>query len=123
VRSIARDLGQVLGCFAHVRSLRRIWSGPFDAEDALSFDQLDAMAKSSELDAHVLPLESALSDLPELRATAEGCQRLRNGNPGMVLATDLEYGDVCWASYEGRAVAIGRYKSGELHPTRVLLQN
>lgn len=123
VRSVARDLGQVLGCFAHVRSLRRIWSGPFDAEDALAFDQLDAMAKSPDLDAHVLPLENALCELPELRTTTEGCQRLRNGNPGMVLATDVEYGDVCWASYEGRAVAIGRYKSGELHPTRVLLQD
>lgn len=31
VRSIARDLGAALGCFAHVRELRRIWSGPFDA--------------------------------------------------------------------------------------------
>lgn len=120
VRSIARDLGQSLGCFAHVRNLRRIWSGPFDAEDGLSLDDIDRMAKQPELDSHILPLETALSDVPEVKATAEGAARLRNGNPGMVLATDVEYGETCWASYDGSAVAIGRYKSGELHPARVL---
>jgi tRNA pseudouridine55 synthase len=45
--------------------------------------------------------------------------RLRNGNPGEVLATDAGFGDVAWASFEGRAVAIGRYMSGLLHPDRV----
>lgn len=120
VRSIARDLGAVLGCHAHVRSLRRLWSGPFDVEDGLSLEQIDALAKSPALDGHLLPLEVALCDLPEVKATAEGAQKLRNGNPGMVLAHGVEYGDECWASFEGHAVAIGRYKSGELHPARVL---
>lgn len=120
VRSIARDLGEALGCHAHVRNLRRIWSGPFDAEDGLSIERIEAMARSEELDAHVLPLEIALAELPEVKATAEGARKLRNGNPGMVLAHDIEHGDECWASHDGHAVAIGRYKSGELHPARVL---
>lgn len=120
VRSIARDLGNALGCHAHVRVLRRVWSGPFDAEDGLTLDQVDALARSPELDSHLLPLETALTDLPEVKATDQGAARLRNGNPGMVLASDVEYGDTCWASFEGRAVAIGTYKSGELCPTRVL---
>ena len=38
VRSIARDLGQVLGCLGHVTELRRMWSGPFDLEDEVSLD-------------------------------------------------------------------------------------
>ena len=37
----------------------------------------------------------------------------------MVIARDVEYGDECWAAFEGRAVAVGRFKSGELHPSRV----
>ena len=123
VRAIARDLGKALGCLGHVRELRRVWSGPFDAEDGLSLETIDSLAKSPDLDTHLLPVEIALSDLPELKTTAEGATRLQNGNPGMVLASDVEYGNTCWASYDGRAVAIGIYKSGELHPTRVLLHS
>lgn len=119
VRSIARDLGAALGCFGHVRELRRIWSGPFDATDGITLDQIETLAHTPELDAFVRPLEEGLQDLPEVRATPEGAAKMRNGNPGMVFASDVEYGDECWASLDGRAVAVGRYKSGELHPNRV----
>ena len=119
VRSIARDLGNELGCLGHVRNLRRVWSGPFDVADAITLDQVEALAQSPELDQHLLPLEKGLDDLPEVKATAEGAMRLRNGNPGMVFASDVEYGDECWASFDGQAVAVGRYKAGELHPSRV----
>ncbi len=122
VRSIARDLGEALGCLGHVRQLRRTWSGPFDATDGLTVEQIDALAKTPDLDAHILPLEVALNGLPEVRCTEQGATRLRNGNPGMVLADGIEYGDTCWASQDGRAVAIGLYKAGELHPARVLNQ-
>jgi tRNA pseudouridine55 synthase len=122
VRSIARDLGEALGCKGHVLRLRRVWSGPFEAEGALSYEQIEALAKTPELDAHVLPLEVGLADLPEVKATAEGAAKLRNGNPGMVFASDVEYGDECWASYQGKAVAVGVYKAGELHPSRVFNQ-
>ena len=119
VRSIARDLGTALGCHGHVRELRRIWSGPFEAEDGITIEQIDEMAKTPELDSYLRPLEEGLADLPELKCSPEGAQRLRNGNPGMVYPGDAEYGDEAWASFEGRAVAVGVYKSGELHPSRV----
>ncbi|MEW9919884.1 tRNA pseudouridine(55) synthase TruB [Marimonas sp. MJW-29] len=119
VRAIARDLGRALGCLGHVRDLRRIWSGPFEASDGLTLDRIEALARTPELDAHLLPLEAGLADLPEVRATPEGATRLRNGNPGMVIAQDVEYGEECWASFEGQAVAVGRFKAGELHPSRV----
>ncbi|QFT58548.1 tRNA pseudouridine synthase B [Sulfitobacter sp. THAF37] len=119
VRSIARDLGQKLGCLGHVRDLRRIWSGPFDAAEGLTMDRIEDLARTPELDSHLRPLEDGLDDLPEVKATAEGATRLRNGNPGMVIATDVEYGDECWASFDGQAVAVGRFKAGELHPSRV----
>ncbi len=121
VRSIARDLGETLGCHGHVKELRRIWSGPFEAEDGLSIEQIDEMAKTEALDDYLHPLETGLSDLPELKCTPEGATRLRNGNPGMVLASDVEYGDEAWASLDGKAVAVGIYKSGELHPSRVFV--
>jgi tRNA pseudouridine55 synthase len=120
VRSIARDLGAALGCHGHVRALRRTWSGPFEASEGISLAEVDTLAKTPELDTHLRPVEAALSDLPEVRATAEGAARLRNGNPGLVLASDIEYGETAWASHEGKPLAIGRFKSGELHPTRVL---
>ena len=119
VRSIARDLGEALGCFGHVRELRRIWSGPFDAADGISLEQINELAKQPELDTYLRPLEEGLQDLPQVSATPEGAVRMSNGNPGMVMASDVEYGDECWASLDGKAVAVGCYKAGELHPSRV----
>ncbi len=119
VRAIARDLGQALGCLGHVESLRRIWSGPFDAKDGIDMQQIETLAKTPEIDALLQPLETGLAELPELPCTPEGAARLRHGNPGLVLNANVEYGDEAWASLDGRAVAVGIYKSGELHPTRV----
>ncbi|TCP61579.1 tRNA pseudouridine synthase B [Rhodovulum bhavnagarense] len=119
VRSIARDLGEALGCLGHVVSLRRIWSGPFDAEDGITLGLIDELAKTPELDDYLRPLEEGLADLPELRTTPEGAARMRNGNPGIVITAEAEYGDEAWASLDGQAVAVGIYKAGELHPSRV----
>jgi tRNA pseudouridine55 synthase len=121
VRSIARDLGEALGCHGHVLRLRRVWSGPFDAEEGLSLEQIDALARTPELDAYLRPLEEGLADLPELSCTPEAAAKLRNGNPAMVIASGVEYGDECWVSCNGEAVAVGRYKSGEVHPSRVFV--
>jgi tRNA pseudouridine55 synthase len=119
VRAIARDLGAALGCHGHVVTLRRLWSGPFDAGDGVSMETIEALARTGDLDAHIRPLEEGLSDLPMVTATPEGAARLRNGNPGMVIARDVEYGEECWAAWEGRALAVGHYRAGELHPVRV----
>jgi len=119
VRSVARDLGQKLGCYGHVLQLRRIWSGPFDATDGLTLDQIDKLARTPELETHLLPLETGLADLPMVTCTPQGAARLRNGNPGMVVAHDIDYGEECWASFEGQPLAVGRFKAGELHPSRV----
>lgn len=120
VRSIARDLGALLGCHAHVVALRRIWSGPFEADDAVTLDQVEDQARSEAIDALLLPVALGLADLPELTCTDQGRARLKNGNPGQVLpGPEVEYGDEAWASYQGRPVAVGIYRAGELHPTRV----
>ncbi|MGR3712701.1 MAG: tRNA pseudouridine(55) synthase TruB [Shimia sp.] len=122
VRSIARDLGEALGCHGHVRELRRIWSGPFDAADGQTLETIESMAKQPELDQFLRPLEEGLGDLPEVKTTPEGATRLRNGNPGMVIASGVDYGEECWASLDGQAIAVGIYKAGELHPNRVFVR-
>lgn len=121
VRAIARDLGRALGCLGHVVTLRRTWSGPFEVEDALSWETLEAEARTDALDAHLQPVEIGLADLPELQTTQEGATRLSNGNPGFVYPGGAEYGDEAWASLEGRAIAVGTVKGGELHPSRVFV--
>ncbi len=121
VRSIARDMGAKLECFGHVVQLRRVWAGPFEIADSIPFEKLDALAKDPALDAFLLPLSAGLNDLEELHCTPEGAAKLRNGNPGMVIAANVEYGEEVWASLDGIPVAIGVYKGGELHPNRVFV--
>lgn len=118
VRAIARDLGEKLGCYAHVQHLRRIWSGPFDVEEGVTLEQIEALARSEEIDTLLLPLEIGLSDLPQLTCTDLGATRLKNGNPGEVI-TSAEYGEECWAAHDGTPVAVGIYRGGTLHPHRV----
>ena len=119
VRSIARDLGEALGCYGHVTQLRRLWSGPFESQDGITYEALEKLARTPELETWIRPIREGLTDLPEVVATDFGAARLRNGNPGQVIAQSLEYGDEAWASFGGEILAIGRYKGGELHPSRV----
>ncbi|HHW34760.1 MAG TPA: tRNA pseudouridine(55) synthase TruB [Paracoccus solventivorans] len=119
VRAIARDLGRALGCLGHVHSLRRVWSGPFDVADAIPFERIDRAAQA-ELEAALLPIQAAL-DLPQMRASDQGAARIANGNPGQVL-DHADYGAEVWVSHQGRAIAIGRYMGGEVHPSRVFVR-
>ena len=121
VRSIARDLGESLVCFGHVRELRRIWSGPFDVKEGISIEQIDDLAKTPEIDALLKPMTAGLTGIPEVTCSADVATRLKNGNPGMVIASGLDYGDTCWASFNGQPIAIGTFKGGELHPSRVFV--
>lgn len=121
VRSIARDLGQALGCLGHVEWLRREWSGPFEASRGVTMETVEAEAKTDALDGRLLPLELGLQDLPEFTATPEGAVRLRNGNPGQVIG-HADWGTEGWASLDGLAVAVGHYRGGELHPSRVFVR-
>lgn len=117
VRAIARDLGRALGCLGHVLVLRRIWSGPFEAASGIAFDKIDR-ANQAQLEAALLPLQSALSELPELHATEMGEIRILNGNPGQVTG-HAEFGTEVWVSRQGRPLCIGNYMGGEVQPSRV----
>ena len=87
--------------------------------EALLEDQarFDAVADAFQPD---IIVQDNVSAFPALKAASpEGAVRLKNGNPGMVFSSTAQYGDEAWASYQGRPVAVGIYKAGELHPSRV----
>lgn len=117
VRSIARDLGRQLGCLGHVARLRRVWSGPFDVEDGVVFERIDRDTQGW-VEAQLRPLETALVDLPMLRATPEGARRIRNGNPGEVTG-GADWGELVWVADADGPVCIGRYQGGAVQPERV----
>ena len=121
VRAIARDLGDSLGCYAHVLNLRRVWAGPFNLKSCITLKTIESFAKTLEIDQFLLPLEEGLTDLPKGTTNAEGAAKLRNGNSAVCFA-NADYGDEIWASYDGKAQAIGHFKSGEIHPKRVIIQ-
>jgi tRNA pseudouridine55 synthase len=120
VRAVARDLGRELGCLGHVERLRRVWSGPFDLAQAVTMERVEALARTPELDPLLLPLEAGLGDLPVCRVTEIAATRIRNGNSAEVVSSEAEFGGQAWAAHRGRPLALGQYRAGQFHPSRVL---
>ncbi|MEC6908210.1 tRNA pseudouridine(55) synthase TruB [Photobacterium piscicola] len=90
IRTIVDDLGEMLGCGAHVTYLRRTGVSNFPYERMVTIEQLQAMldqAKADEiepgtvLDALLLPTDTAVQDLPEVNITAEAAVHVLHGNP------------------------------------------
>jgi len=72
VRSLAEDLGKVLGCGAHVAELRRIKSGPYEVAVSVTIAELEKMKEEgglAPLDALLLPVESSIADWPAINLT------------------------------------------------------
>ncbi len=84
VRSLARDLGERLGCGAHLSALRRTWVDPFLRPQMHTLEELAqilADGGQAALDRHLLPLEQGLSALPAAVLDPVQAQRLRHGQP------------------------------------------
>ena len=79
IRSLAHDLGQRLGCGAHLASLRRVAAGPFHADAALSLQELATLAGTGELERHLPHARTLLPELPSTTADAQTAGRMRNG--------------------------------------------
>ena len=121
VRSIARDLGERLGCLGHVAALRRLWSGPFTLEGAVTWPEIEAGEAGGEaLAGRLLPVAAALAGIPELACPPHAAERLRNGNP-VPMPGPLAEGATAWASAAGVPLAIGTWRGGVLYPSRVLV--
>ncbi len=86
VRTLAEDIGEALGCGAHVTALRRTGVGPYDADGMVTLDELEAQAEQGQesLDARLLPLETALAHWPEVRLNPDSTFYMRQGQPVLV---------------------------------------
>src|ERR1700733_6231211 len=80
VRSVAHDLGKVLGCGAHLARLRRIAAGPFTLREALTLEEVCAQAAAGTLDRCLPHPRPLLPELPATTADLWVAGRLRNGN-------------------------------------------
>ncbi|MGH7681295.1 MAG: tRNA pseudouridine(55) synthase TruB [Candidatus Eiseniibacteriota bacterium] len=95
VRTIAHDLGEVLGCGAHLSELRRVASGPYRVEDALSCDR--SLGHDAEaLRGRALSLDEALSFLPRVALSTEEASRLRHGQSPSLEQDRVQPNDGAW---------------------------
>lgn len=86
VRTLAEDIGEALGCGAHVSALRRLGVGPYGAAGMVTLDELQRLAEEGpgRLDSAILPMESALTDWPHVRLSDDAAYYLRMGQPVLV---------------------------------------
>ena len=120
VRSLVRDLGEALGCGAHVAELRRLWVDPFRAPGMVTLEEIEAAAGQGDaaLDALLLPVEAGLAGWPEVRLGAEQARRLGQGQ-FIDLDSDLS-GDVHVRDATGRSLGLGEIDAaGVLRPKRL----
>ncbi len=127
IRAIGRDLGEALGTLAHVSALRRLRVGPFRAEDAISLDNLASLGHSAAASGHILPVETALDDIPALALTEDEAGRLRCGQAVTPLRPSdraridqLGDGATVRATTGGKLVAVAQTVAGGIKPVRVL---
>ncbi len=126
VRSLARDLGQALGCGAHLAGLRRVQSGPFTVDHAVPL--ADAEQAGPAVAASVIPMAQALPHLPAVTVSEAGLTRVRHGNPigpgfvdGPWVPLQATPGRVRLLTSEGQLVALADLRGGQLHPSVVLI--
>ena len=81
VRSLVHDLGQALGCGAHLSGLRRLAVGRCGIQEALSLEKIDKLAREGNREGFLLPLESLLPEIPKAVLSEPGYRRLQKGRP------------------------------------------
>ena len=128
VRALARDLGERLGCGAHLAELRRTSSGTFDIGAALPLDAAERLGR--DVANRLVPLVDVLPDLPTVRVTEAGRVRTVHGN-----ALGPNHVDNSWPhtpsdaapaprvrilAPDGGLLALGEWRGGVLHPVLVL---
>jgi tRNA pseudouridine55 synthase len=86
VRTLVEDIGEALGCGAHVTALRRTAVGPYGEDGMVTWQAVEAAAENGldGLDALLLPLDSALGGWPEVRLSADTAYYLKRGQPVLV---------------------------------------
>ncbi|RJF76005.1 tRNA pseudouridine(55) synthase TruB [Rhodopseudomonas palustris] len=125
VRALARDMGRLLDCYGHICALRRTLCGPFDEADMIPLEQLQALcdrAASGEgsLADALLPVETALDDIPALAVTRADAARLHRGQAVFLRGRDApNCSGTVYVTVAGRLLALAELGNGELIPKRV----
>lgn len=112
VRSLVRDLGERLGCGAHLTALRRLWVEPFREPAMYTLDALrerHAQGGAAALDALLLPLDAGLAMLPAVRLDARGAAALGHGR---TVPVDAVPGRCRVYEPDGRLLALGEVDQG-----------
>jgi tRNA pseudouridine55 synthase len=126
VRSIAEDLGEALGCGAHVSALRRTAAGPFDMAGAISLATIEALAgrgAQAEMDVLLKPLDAALGDLPLVEVSESSGFYIRQGQPVLVPNSPCS-GMVRMGLETGEFLGIGEIlDDGRVAPRRLIAES
>ncbi len=127
IRALARDLALRLGTVGHVADLRRTRAGPFTENTAISLDSLETLGHSARLEDVVLPIKTALDDIPALALTEDEAAKMRMGQPASAMTVLSRTPDVKVAGGETVVamlgdvpVALARIEGNELRSIRVL---
>lgn len=124
VRSIAEDLGQALGCGAHVKTLHRVKAGPFDESMAVSMLTLEGLQQGEAyeaMDSLLAPMDSALTDMPEVQLAESASFYVQQGQAVRVANAPAE-GVVKMISDQGVFLGIGEMlEDGRVTPKRLVV--
>jgi tRNA pseudouridine55 synthase len=127
IRALARSLAEALGTLGHIAELRRLAVGRFGEAQAMSLDSALALGHSLAASEHLLPIETALDDIPALALTAMEATRLCHGqrvtpqDAGERARLDrIENGTIVGARHDRLLVALARIDEGGLRPVRVI---
>jgi tRNA pseudouridine55 synthase len=124
VRSLARDLGRALGALGHVSALRRSRVGPFGEGDMIPLEQIEALchraaAGEGHLADILLPIETALDDIPALAVSPADAARLHRGQAVLLRGRDASiFRGMVQVACNRQLVAIAEVERGEIVPRR-----
>lgn len=125
VRALARDIGRALGCFGHVSALRRTAVGSFTEADMIPLAQLEALCDraaigEANLADALLPVSTALDDIPALAVSRADAARLQRGHAVLMRGRDapIVHGTI-YVTVAGQLVALAEMDRGEIVPKRV----
>jgi len=125
VRALARDLGRALGVLGHVTALRRGRVGPFEEADMIPLERIEALchraaAGEGYLADTLLPIETALDDIPALAVSPADAARLSRGQAVLLRGRDASiFRGMVRVACGGQLLAIAEVERGEIVPRRV----
>jgi len=123
IRSIAHDLGQLMGCGAHLAELRRLASGEFSLARARTIPQLEALQAEERLIDAFVPASEMLPQFPEIYVDEAAVRDIRNGRnfPASPFRANPESHHVKAVTRQGELVAIGEAVLPNLYHPMVVL--